>query len=157
MGRSDLLLGADGEGGTEQRCIGAMGSGPMPPMVVPMRHGRRTHKVASPVTSHIHRSEGSLQEKDGPELNADFPSRWTGAAHHRGTSVVHLASLEALTTQPRCCERCQAPSTHLACEHARIEEGVTEIVEPPRSQRWLLPPQRTSQKGSPHTPTPIRG
>ena len=118
----------------------------MPPMVVPMRHGRRTHKVASPVTSHIHRSEGSLQEKDGPELNADFPSRWTGAAHHRGTSVVHLASLEALTTQPRCCERCQAPSTHLACEHARIEEGVTEIVEPPRSQRWLLPPQRTSQK-----------
>jgi hypothetical protein len=53
--------------------------------------------------------------------------------------------------------RRQAPSTHLACEHARIEEGVTEIVEPPRSQRWLLPPQRTSQKGSPHTPTPIRG
>jgi hypothetical protein len=35
----------------------------------------RTHKVASPVTSHIHRSEGSLQEKDGPELGADFPSR----------------------------------------------------------------------------------
>src|ERR1700730_10432674 len=34
---------------------------------------------------------------------------------------------------------------------------VTEIVEPPRPQRWLLLLQRTSQKGPPHTPTPIRG
>jgi hypothetical protein len=41
-----------------------------------------------------------------------------------------------------------APSTHLA------SEGVTGIVEPPRPQRWLLLPQRTSQKGPYAHPKP---
>jgi hypothetical protein len=30
----------------------------------------------------------------------------------------------------------------LALRTCTQEEGVTVIVEPPRSQRWLLPPQR---------------
>ena len=68
MGESDLLLGPHGEGGTEHTGIAPYGR-PYAPWAW------RTHKVASPVTSHIHRSESSLQEKDGPELGADFPSR----------------------------------------------------------------------------------
>src|ERR1700730_17291370 len=37
------------------------------------------------------------------------PAGLKGRGSARGTSTVHLASLEAPTTQPRCCERCAGP------------------------------------------------
>src|SRR6202048_4678121 len=84
------------------------------------------------------------------------PAGLKGRGSARGTSTVHLASLEAPTTQPRCCERCARPQG-VGLRRCTQEEGVKGTVEPPRPPRWLLLPQKTSQKSPPHTPTPIRG
>ena len=78
MGQSDLRLGSHGEGGTENRGIGIIGSaargtlrpyGTHAPWPLEDAQGR--------LSGHLtHRSDGrSPQEKDGPELGAEFPSR----------------------------------------------------------------------------------
>jgi hypothetical protein len=155
MGEGDLFpspheQSIGGIGPTTQR----RGGPPMPlcPLWSPCSIALKDAQVASPVTSHTHRrTDQSLAPNFLADEGAPQPAR------HKRTPPCLFAGIPPL--QPRCRERCaRAPQQPCpACERARKRKAVTEIVEPPPPQRWLPLLQRTSQKGPPHTPTPIQG
>jgi hypothetical protein len=72
MGRRDVLLGPHEQG---IGSIGTISIGPDAPYGPHAPWPWRTHKIASRVTSHTHRNDGSPQEKDGPELGAELARR----------------------------------------------------------------------------------
>jgi hypothetical protein len=79
------------------------------------------------------------------------------------TRACRASAYEGVPQPPTCAVHLARPAgppaagALLSCKPEHKRKAVTAIVESPRSQRWLLPPQRTSQKSPPHTPTPSRG
>ena len=79
MGESELLLGPHGEGGTEHRGIGIHGDRARCPLWSSLC-SMGLEDAQSRLPSHLayspkRRQPAGLQEKDGPELGADLPSR----------------------------------------------------------------------------------